>query len=125
MADLFDIVTARKLSGGGGGGSSDFSTATVTVVNNDAYNTAEGTAVGVIYDSSPEWDLPLGTLPICTGTYFFSIAPHESATYLVCLYKGHTILSVLGNINVSGDAELIDSENSIYDITGDCTITIS
>lgn len=35
MADLFDIVVARKLSGGGGGGSSDFSTAEVTFINAD------------------------------------------------------------------------------------------
>ena len=31
MADLFDIVVARKLSGGGGGGSSDFTEAKITI----------------------------------------------------------------------------------------------
>lgn len=113
MADLFDIVTARKLSGGGGGGgSSDFSTAQVTVVN----NTEE--PINGIYVSV--FDTPF---PAVVPMNMLSLG---SRTYNVPLYKGTCYWSIdsYANVSVSGDIEW-DSENRAALITGDCTITIS
>lgn len=108
MADLFDIVTARKLSGGGGGGSSDFSTATMTVIGEPSIRMA------TIIDM-PEYGI-LGSCP--------SNADLESP-YTIILYKGKAYISINGEItSISGDAS-IDSLTGMLVVTGDCAITVS
>lgn len=88
--------------GGGGGGESDFSTAEVTVVNNPA---------GL-------------TIPACVETPIEgSIASPPNADVITAiLYKGHCYMSSAGIESVSGDIQYIE-DYSLYDITGDCTIT--
>lgn len=109
MADLFDIVVARKLSGGGGGGgSSDFSTAEVTV------NTPS-VRVQIPYIINEE-----------QGGTVFDGGIANSGTYTVPLYKGmlvadyssisHRTITVTGNIMAN---------EPMFVITGNGTITIS
>ena len=110
MADLFDVVVARKLSGGGGGGgSSDFSTAEVTL--NPALGKPIEIAVPYI-----NWNNLLMSInePI-----------QENDTITVPLYHNSVIaiLTSIGSISISGDIE--DVGEGAYIITGDCTITIS
>lgn len=107
--DLFDIVTARKLSGGGGGGSSDFSTATVTV-NGVGPFIAEVASI---------------TEDATSGTVF---KPPLETSFIVILYKGVAILNGTETefeIPPSETNIYFDVDNGYYIITGDCTITIS
>lgn len=118
-----DIVTATKLnnieqgianaSGGGG----DFSVAEVTVGEG-----VDGQLLGVIDDPSESWDLPQGTLPsVIDGTESISGKINN-----VCLYNGHTLFYAYSSVAVTGNITLLTTayDTSIYDITGDCTITI-
>lgn len=147
MADLFDIVVARKLSGGGGGttvealsvtqngtytaptgkayspvtvnvsggGSSDFSTATVTVVNN--------------YTAGFNWSLPNAVADAEEGYYSSqgdAYIETGTNTFDAILFKGYGSLHAPTGgrtISISGDIE--DDGDHYYIITGDCTITIS
>lgn len=115
MADLFDIVVARKLSGGGGGGgSSDFSTAQVTTINNTS---GEGYIYGAF---TMEAD---GGFSACVmyNTYF---EPNETRTDNLVLYKGGAIIEIQGaQPSISGNIESLG--DNMYSVTGDCTITIS
>ena len=124
MADLFDIVIAKKLSGGGGGGSSDFSTATVTLVCDASllqYVTIIG---GVCVESYPSAGITEPTM-IC------SINPSLiGLEYKATLYKGSTmwVAHVPSEmISVSGDitASAMGGDETMLLITGDGTITIS
>ena len=109
MADLFDVVVARKLSGGGGGGgSSDFSTATVTV--------SGGNLLGALPFIMTEEQGGMDCLFIAAQSY----AP---GAYSIALYKGMAALDLSGVTSVSGNIE--DVGGGFYFITGDCTITIS
>jgi len=113
MADLFDIVVARKLAGGsgGGGGSSDFSAANVTVVASSMY----------FYDNCP-CAVDSEEINACFG---MAQPTGPTTIYTVPLYKGKCVWAPsdgVENVTVSGDATL--TETSIL-ITGDCTITIS
>ena len=89
---------------GGGGGSSDFSTATVSVIGGDV-----GIGGATIEDD--------------TSTAYLSLGNGDSG--IVILYQGHATVEIQaeGTISTSGDIEHI--RYSMYDITGDCTITIS
>lgn len=91
------------------GGSSDFSIAVVTLTGNDV-NIICPTAI----DDERE------------GSGSAGIIAELMPTANVILYKGHATLDasdVEGSIEVTGDIELVFEK--IYDITGDCTITIS
>ena len=117
MADLFDVVVARKLSGGGGGGgSSDFSTAEVTVIN----NCAKGISIAAPVPSSTPMDVLLPT------TY---AADNSSSTITVALYKGAALCAFIGETDFvtdaswTGDIELIPDAGFL--ITGNGAITIS
>ena len=116
MADLFDIVVARKLSGGGGGGSSDFSAANVTMIGGVSL-----TASRIML--AEETGAPYDFLTALSGEPFY-----DDTTIATALYKGRAIITVAPlqfgkTITVSGNIELL--EDNDYIITGDCTITIS
>lgn len=101
-------VNGEEYSGSGGGGESDFSTAKVTVVNEDALEIKVPLAVNVDNEK-------LST----TGIY-------ESGAYDVILYGGScygSIPEMQAVVSVSGDIVL--EENNYIIITGDGTITIT
>lgn len=102
--DLFDIVTARKLSGGGGGGSSDFSTATVTVSN-----------------SAGSQFLLSHIMPLGEGS--FPSVDFVTGNIQAILYKGSAMGLILGGtVTIEGSATY---SAPFLTVTGDCTITIS
>ena len=118
MADLFDIVVAKKLAGssGGGGGSSDFSMANVTVTN----STPAMEWIGVI-NPIAEADLhALGIdFEIIQGTNEFQCVLYKGFGWIDMLtfsQQGLTI-TVSGNATYGGEGNIT--------VTGDCTITIS
>lgn len=117
MADLFDIVTARKLSGGGGGGSSDFSTATMTVVIN---NSASG-IISVASVMTEGMETTNGSVVGVDSSY------HPAFT--VILYKGNAIAEIKVpqgfQYTIATDGNITSVGGDFYLITGDCTITIS
>lgn len=96
------------LEGEGGGGSSDFSTAEVTVVNEDGLEIKVPLAVNA---DNKKFSV--------TGIY-------ESGVFDVILYGGTcygAIPEMLAVVSVSGDIVL--EENNYIIITGDGTITIT
>lgn len=100
--------------GGGGGGSSDFSTATVTVVGQ--YSEIDTLSIPSIIEAGT------AGVPI---SFISPFSPEGAIVFTVPLYKGHAMLSapdreVSGNIVKHNEGDWI-----WYDITGDCTITIS
>lgn len=113
MADLFDVVVARKLSGGGGGGgSSDFSMATVTIVNN--------------LQSQENLNMPC--IANAEGMDFiYSITPINSGTNTITvpLYKDGLIIIPLGAFQLlsaySGDLTILDEALLIF---GNCSLTL-
>lgn len=110
--NLYDIAIARKLSGGGGGGgSSDFSIAKVTIT---------------IAKSKANLSLPLIVGDSTVGTLMIaSVDEVPTQTVNMPLYKGSlTIMpiSVTGTVSTSGDCAYNYGQ---FNITGDCTITIS
>lgn len=112
MADLFDIVTARKLSGGGGGGgSSDFSTAQVTFVNNSEYGLMGSAALL----SDEEFSCVYGQDGLAdSGSYTFVL--YKGLNVMECNNSDQLTITTSGNVNY---------EDGFFTITGDCTITIS
>lgn len=91
---------------GGGGGSSDFSTATITLINqgSEVY-----TAIPVATDNG----INISNYPFPTGTN----------TYLMPLYKNRLAVFSSDDIiaEVSGSATYADG---VLVVTGDCTITL-
>lgn len=114
-------VNGEEYGGSGGGGESDFSTAELVLTNNSGnpfeaygatfYNEEEYESTGSIYESGVS-----GTIP-------------------VILYKGKAYIDLLTSINKSavvltGDITgvndvLLQTKYKGFNITGDCTITIS
>lgn len=112
--DLFDIVTARKLSGGGGGGgSSDFSTAEVTVTGLPNIGVD-----AVIHMVHVYYDANLGKGMIA------SFARNIIATAV--LYQGYQYIFVdsVSDWTVTGSATINEDLGCII-ITGDCALTYS
>lgn len=116
MADLFDIVTARKLSGGGGGGgSSDFSTAevTITITAGESYlqiPTVVSTPMDAILNR--QVNTMSGEVSLIVPLYKGSLALSASA-----------IVAAGASVNVTGDIQYMGRGGIL--ITGDGTITIS
>lgn len=114
-----DTITAARLNAleqgvaAGGGGSSDFSTATVTSINNTAMDAR--CVIPYAFDDLEEgW---------ANGEQFFEIG---TMTTTAILYKGMCAIylpSEGNTIAISGNIE--DDGDDYYIITGDCTITIS
>ena len=95
---------------GGGGGSSDFSTAQVTVVQEEA--SFRGLVLPAISDDT------------------FEIQIYRNGIHTVPLYKGSLFIMDSANIgiiqSVTGDIEeLGEGHDFYYRIYGNCTITIS
>lgn len=113
MADLFDIVVARKLSGGGGGGgSSDFSTATVTVVNqSDEDRLVASDCPRILSEDFIETIFSVVIVP-----------PSTTSVFIVPLYKGKCLWGGITPDATSGNISY-DENLHYYVITGDCTIT--
>lgn len=109
MADLFDIVVARKLSGGGGGGgSSDFSTAEVTLTFGGQWC---GVAGAFVNSNASLAGAPDG------------ISSGDTATLI--LYKGRAEIWSNDTVtSTSGDIEY-DDVSGHYFVTGNCSITTS
>lgn len=104
MADLFDIVVARKLSGGGGG-SSDFSTANLTITK------AEGKTV--------VWKFPtIISDKLVVDNY---VQQELTETHPVALYKG--VLEIYAGEGlysiISGN---VTEDDGLFTITGDCSL---
>lgn len=110
MADLFDIVVARKLSGGGGGGSSDFSTAEVTIILQNFRPT-----VGMYWGFAT-----IVSDKLMCGEYVQYTA---TETHPVVLYKGACVASIAGDVVTTSGDVVVDVEGLVT-VTGDCTITI-
>ena len=111
MADLFDIIVARKLSGGGGGGSSDFSTAILTVTRGEDID-------GKMYIPNLE------ASPIGTSLFPFLPSAVGTNTYEIVVYSGGTVLIYDGTCTVTVDGDIQAMGGGTYLITGDCTITM-
>lgn len=100
----------------GGGGSSDFSTARVTIVNTTTTDVVIYMAVQLDVEEEDYSAL----------MYEAYVVEGETLTVTAVLYKG-AVVAYLNraedfNVSVSGSAEY-DRPN--FDITGDCTISIS
>ena len=92
----------------GGGGSSDFSTATITVVGD--------LNAPIPFVMTTEMCSPFDNLVSMKQTIPSGVQ--------VPLYKGTLITEIVGDgISVSGNIEELG--DSVYLITGDCTITVS
>ena len=100
----------------GGGGSSDFSTAEVTMVNTTT--TDVDIYMPVQFDDEEEDYSAL--------TYKAYVLEGETLTVTAVLYKGIVVAYLANyeefNVSVSGSAEY---DRPTFNITGDCTITIS
>ena len=105
-------VVKGMLNAEGGGGSSDFSTATMTVVNNS--DGSLSVECPFIIDMG-EFEIPLAII---------SVDPHDTSVWDIILYKGKTgAVTVTSGVTVSGN--ITDMGEGSYLVTGDCTITIS
>ena len=129
--DLYDIAVARKLSsgGGGGGGRSDFSTAEVTIVNNTGSNLDVVGSFAVFEEAFP----PLVPTDLYYTMPTINMIPNESVVKNLILYKGTGRVAVQSDNNVSANANVnalypssvFNIPIKMYEVTGDCTITIS
>lgn len=109
--DLYDIAIARALSsggGGGGGGSSDFSTAEVTIVDND------GNGVTLTLPHIVNYEGLFEGIEVYAKSY-------ESGTYPIVIYKDGTVVELFDVTGTNG--QIANPSDDFYNITGDCTIT--
>lgn len=107
-----DILYAKKLAGGGGG-SSDFSTAKLTIVNTNEYDSfsTNNYFTFPFIDNNTIQCVPVG-----------SVDPLQSIEFNIVLYKGTAIggAFVPYDFTFSGD---ISENGGVLTITGDCTIS--
>lgn len=117
------VIESVKINGeeaGGGGGSSDFSTAEVTLIVSDDFQSLINIWTPSMVDE-PDFACAINNL---------QAEPGQTNTQSVILYKGMAIgtlllgdfdpaptINVLGNVTYEGAGA--------FTITGDCTITIS
>lgn len=122
--NIYESLLAKAINGnggGGGGGSSDFSTAEVTLYSS---------VVGLTISNFPHFTLDSEVAP----DYYewdATAAPYNTPeTYSVVLYKGVTYAWLLDSENAAQDVSVTgsieyDSEEWMFTITGNGTITIS
>jgi len=119
-ADAIDMIAEHA---SGGGGSSDFSTATVTIVNNSGETVTNVNATlafeeNALGEGSPATSFPSTIMPVESG---------ETSTIQVILYKGNGVIDPINNsslfdISFSGN---IEDVGQILLVSGDGTITFS
>lgn len=113
--ERYRLKVLENLSGGGGGGSGDFSTAQVTIIN-----TTEDADVDIYLPVVIDDEDYTGLM------YDTYVSPGETRTITTVLYKGSNTAYLYDSqslsVSVSGNV-VYDHPN--FDITGDCTITIS
>ena len=148
MADLFDIVVAKKLASGGGGG---VTVEELNVTDNGTYTAPTGKAyspVKVNVSGGGSSDFSTATVTVTTSAEksriwvsaieeafppfvpdatirpFNNVYPDEPITLTVALYKGHAtgFLEEGATATVTGS---ITRTRTILDIAGDGTIAIS
>lgn len=96
-----------------GGGSSDFTTATVTVVNNKSSEISVMIAIAVDSIEEDSYLIPL-----------LYVNKNGTSPVLAPLYKGHGIaIFSSGTLSIEGSAT--DLGDGAVNIAGDCTITVS
>ena len=112
--NYFDLAVAKKLAGGsgGGGGSSDFSTATVTLVD----NTQSGGNIFIPFVIEGDISLAVGQIATQGG---------DTRTIQAIMYKEKSSATVTFGSNISVTGNIQDFGEGNYLITGDGTITIS
>ena len=116
-----DILTADKMNAleqavaSGGGGSSDFSTATVTGVS-DSFSKGAKVIGSFIFEDE------LGDVP---PTLECEVEIYDGDAVMFALYKGSAIVQITSSYTISVSGNITDLEYNRYEITGDCTITIS
>lgn len=93
----------------GGGGSSDFSTAEVTIIGETTTNFA---IPNIINEGGLE-------------TIFGQCSPMGEETLIVPLYKGSCVVVLDGHYTYAVSGNITNLEGTVYQITGDCIITIS
>lgn len=108
---LIEGIT-NKSEESGGGGSSDFSTANVTLTVGTTVNIK-----GVCIATDDEYGEYLDTA--------YQIQSADPQVITAVLYKGNSTVKIQtqGTLNVSGNIQQL--AQGVYNITGDCTITIS
>lgn len=116
--NITDILIARSLAGGGGGGGGDFSTMSVTLVN----NTSDQYSI-MIRGACLDGD---------AITYEYGFGDPESVNTVEFInYKGNGQYAVIpspnATVNGTGDVSIFGAPPSDMTcrIYGDCTITIS
>lgn len=122
--EYFDkLLGEQLLEGEGGGGSSDFSTAEVTIINTGESGWALLAPIALEEELVIRGQTyPIGMYSAIQGI----IAANTTTVVKLALFNGHayiekmalpfTIESTSGDITLNGN---------FYDITGDCSITIS
>ena len=117
-----DTVTAVALNNieqgivNASGGSSDFSTATVTGVS-DSFSKGAKVTGSFIFE-----DVPGGAPP----TLSCEVEIGGGDVVLFALYKGSATVRITSSYTISVSGNITDLEyDNLYEITGDCTITIS
>lgn len=114
----FLSIAGYEPEGGGGG---DFSKARVTVVPDNGE--VEVQLYNVAHDDSSFFELPEGTV---TPLYSESYYPTEETVYETVLYEGKSYLNTFETVlNVSGNISLLKENTGLYEITGDCSITLN
>ena len=109
-ADAIDQI-AEHASGGGGGG--DWSEATVTV----------GTTGQTTQENLTLYNVVTVVSEMQAAFVEASIVNQASATYTVLLYKGRNIVEDLDGIIVDYGGS-ITKNGDVYEITGDCSLTV-
>ena len=97
----------------GGSGSSDFSTAQVTVVNNNEY----GLNMPAVYNA--------GELSPEAPAFLYTASMGYQGVFTIALYKGAALVEIPFGDDVAIEGNITDMGDGFYFITGDCTITIS
>lgn len=120
--NIYEMLLANAMGeSGGGGGGSDLKTAQVTVVPSGGE--AEVQIYNVAHDESSSYELPEGTVIILSIENYY---PTEETIYETVLYNGKSyLIPFVSVLNTSGNISLLDENSGLYEITGDCTITVS
>lgn len=113
----------EKIDAGGGGGSSDFSTATVTLVNNGTSDVVGINASLAYSENTLGEGAPATSFP----SVISQISSNQSIEVTVILYKGNGVIDPSSNSSyfdmaLTGD---IEENGPMLIVTGDGTITFT